>query len=554
MDITSQNTGECSNCSLLMDQCNELREEIKQLSNKIDSLTKHIYGNSESCIAKSVQCEIITQNNECSTTSVATQCNTVDPESLIMSSPNKTLTTSDSTLNSDYLQVNPDKTFNSSNIETLMRIFLDGTSSNTDVFNNSLSIPSHIQPFSVFTENIFNDFDVASLDKSTTFDKMFQSRHVAYYGDISYGYGDIVHIAKPFSDNIYLCEILTHLKTSMPNLKFNSALVTKYRDGNDHLNYHSDNESEIEKISDIITLSFGESRVIEFRPLSRLGLLSTPSCLKVNNGELFLMTRESQDFFEHSVPRDECTGMRISITLRLIKSPVSPLITSVPSTVQQSVQNVPVSSTPQSFKPTTLYISSSMFSGFKPLKLSSMHQDATVLFYRGATAAQILGKLKQDQTFIGLNPTSVTKIVLMCGTNNVDKILGIPFSHCSSYVESGAVKVNSEVMNETFASIDAIYSFLREWNQNASISIVNILPRISRSRNFVINELNKYLHNLCVNMGNTNFINTERDRNLFTWRSYRRSDYFSKSGSDNVHLNSNGVVRLCKHLKYVMHN
>ena len=266
------------------------------------------------------------------------------------------------------------------------------------------------------------------------------------------------------------------------------------------------------------------------------------------------MTRESQDFFEHSVPRDECTGMRISITLRLIKSPVSPLITSVPSTVQQSVQNVPVSSTPQSFKPTTLYISSSMFSGFKPLKLSSMHQDATVLFYRGATAAQILGKLKQDQTFKGLNPTSVTKIVLMCGTNNVDKILGIPFSHCSSYVESGAVKVNSEVMNETFASIDAIYSFLREWNQNASISIVNILPRISRSRNFVINELNKYLHNLCVNMGNTNFINTERDRNLFTWRSYRRSDYFSKSGSDNVHLNSNGVVRLCKHLKYVMHN
>ena len=556
MDITSQSTGECTNCSLLMDQCNELREEIKQLSNKIDSLTKFIYRNVD-CNAKAVQCDIV-----CSSTSVATQCNSIDLNSSVTNSPNNTLITSDSSVNSESLQVNPDKTFSSSNAENLLRIFLDATSSNTAVFNNSLSIPSHVQPFTVFTENIFNHFNVASLEKSTIFDKMLHSRNVAYYGDTPYRYGNIVHNVRPFSDNKYLCEILTHLKTKLPSLNFNSALITKYRNGNDHINYHSDNESSIELDSDIITLSFGESRLIEFRPISKLGSVSSPSCLKVNNGELFLMTRESQDFYEHSVPRDDSTGLRVSITLRLLKHPVSPLnisqpcvtAASTPASDQLTAQNALNSTTSPSSKPTTLYISSSMFSGVKPTKMSSGHQDAVVLFYRGATVSQILGKLKQDQNFLGLDPELVTKVVLMCGTNNVDKVLGIPFSQCSSFASSNAVQYNSEVMNETFSSIDAIYSFLRTWNPTACINFLNILPRISKSRNLVINNLNQYIHNLCVNMGNTMFINTERERNLFTWKSYRRNNYFSKAGSDNVHLNSDGVVRLCKHLKYLVHN
>ena len=44
----------------------------------------------------------------------------------------------------------------------------------------------------------------------------------------------------PFSDNKYLVDILAKVTSLMPELKFNSVLITKFRDGTDNLSYHSD--------------------------------------------------------------------------------------------------------------------------------------------------------------------------------------------------------------------------------------------------------------------------------------------------------------------------
>ena len=160
-------------------------------------------------------------------------------------------------------------------------------------------------------------------------------------------------------------------------------------------------------------------------------------------------------------------------------SPVSQIIHPVNSPSTHAHQNSP--------KPTTLYISSSMFSGFNSSKLSSLSQNAVVLFYRGATIAQILGKLKQDPDFNKLDPSLISKIYVLCGTNNIDKILGIPFSHCSSFINLDSVQCNQELLNQACSSINDIYQFLHAWSYNAKINFVNIRPRISRSRNVTIN-------------------------------------------------------------------
>ena len=343
----------------------------------------------------------------------------------------------------------------------------------------------------------------------------------------------------------------------MPEYNYNSVFLTKFRNGEDFLSYHSDNEPEICSKSHIITISFGASRTIKFRP-KNYGMTPTPIELQVNHGELYQMSRESQDIFQHSVPKNDSTDLRISVTLRLIQ----PLkVHSTPSeitphsqcneTPSTSAATIPPST---SSRPTVLYVSSSMFSGLDSSKLSTASQNATVLFYRGASVEQIHTRLKIDPIFLELHPKSVSNIFVLCGTNNVDGILGIPFSHCSKLINMQDVQQNNDLLTKTMSGCNLFHQFLRSWNPDAAINFVNLLPRTSRCRNVVINQLNNNLNIFCNSSYNTNFISTELDRKLFTWDSYRRNDYFSNSGTDNVHLNRKGVIRLSKHLKYLAHN
>ena len=195
-----------------------------------------------------------------------------------------------------------------------------------------------------------------------------------------------------------------------------------------------------------------------------------------------------------------------------------------------------------------------MFSGLNQSKLSSNSQNAAVLFYRGATVEQMLTRLRQDPKFLALDSKSINKIYIMCGTNDVDKVLQIPISHCSTLINNGCVNQNLNSLNKTFSDFNTMHKFLRDWNPDSVINFINILPRISRCRNLVINQFNNYLKSLSSKSNNTKFVSTESDRHLFVWQSYRRNDFFSSSGTDNVHLNRDGVVRLSKHLKYLAHN
>ena len=88
------------------------------------------------------------------------------------------------------------------------------------------------------------------------------------------------------------------------------------------------------------------------------------------------------------------------------------------------------------------------------------------------------------------------------------------------------------------------------------INLINILPRFSCVRNSVINYLNMFINDLCYrNPYYMNYVNTEASRNLFSNKEgYRKDEYFNQRGTDNVHLNILGIVRLGKHLKYLAHN
>ena len=155
----------------------------------------------------------------------------------------------------------------------------------------------------------------------------------------------------------------------------------------------------------------------------------------------------------------------------------------------------------------------------------------------------MLSKFKKELRRKDIDPASVTKVFILTGSNNVDLILS-----------------DSTIwrFNKTMDDISKLITFVHNWAMNASVNMLNLLPRKFRDRNVVINDINNYLHKLSHKFVYFNFVNTEVNRYLFaTADGFRKDYYFTQSTDkipDNVHLNDLGVERLGKHLKYLAHN
>ena len=105
-------------------------------------------------------------------------------------------------------------------------------------------------------------------------------------------------------------------------VRFNSVLVNLYRDGDDAMGWHSDDEPELGPEPLIASLSLGGERrfVLKHRrrPENRLALL-------LKHGSLLLMSGETQRNYRHALPRTrKPVAPRINLTFRSI-SPKHPV-------------------------------------------------------------------------------------------------------------------------------------------------------------------------------------------------------------------------------------
>ena len=438
------------------------------------------------------------------------------------------------------------------------------------------------QPFYEHHQSIFQSFDLSQLDSDTLYTHSFKNRSVAHYGDCAYTYSGGDHPAKPIFENNYLHSVvIPSIKKQFPGLQFNSVMVTRYSDGGQYIPFHSDNESCITPESAIMTISLGDTRNLVFR--SKVGQKMDVS-IPLTHGDALLMSRFSQDFFEHSIPKDFTRKLRVSITLRQI-SEATPLLNNSQSSIsepthpltysalvsfglEQSPEQHSVQSTPENHvnltsesshsncerKSTTVYISSSMFSHLDAKRLCSKSQDAYVFSYRGATAKNMHDRFKTDKRHSEIDPQTVDRIFLLCGTNDVDNIVDSP-RHMRNKLLNHPKQDNLEALTDTFNHIEDFVKHLHQWAPHAAIRLVKVLPRESRVRNEVITKINSYTDGLVGKFDYVKQSEIEKDRFLFANKNgFRKSGFFSDNGSDNVHLNHNGIIRLANHLKYTAHN
>lgn len=138
----------------------------------------------------------------------------------------------------------------------------------------------------------------------------------AWYGDKG---SDYQYSGTRFSPNDWTPELLM-LKTKIEkytNTGFNSVLVNCYRDGQDSVAWHSDDEPELGQDPVIASLSLGESRAFHLRHKTNKVLPTTK--IDLTAGSLLIMQGTTQHYWQHQVPKTKkrCHE-RINLTFRYI--------------------------------------------------------------------------------------------------------------------------------------------------------------------------------------------------------------------------------------------
>ncbi len=139
-------------------------------------------------------------------------------------------------------------------------------------------------------------------------------RLCAWYGDegVAYRYSHTMHRAEPWIPAIRDLRDALHERLG---LRFNFVLANLYRDGNDTLGWHADNEPELGPFPCIASLSFGASRRFCMRQRAKEDRAS----ITLESGSLLLMWGASQRDWQHCVPRSRgLVEPRINLTFRSV--------------------------------------------------------------------------------------------------------------------------------------------------------------------------------------------------------------------------------------------
>jgi alkylated DNA repair dioxygenase AlkB len=165
-------------------------------------------------------------------------------------------------------------------------------------------------------QNIISEIEWRQ-DQITMFGKTHPiPRLTAWYGDpnISYQYSNIKMTSTPWS--ITLLKIKEQLENDH-QLKFNSVLLNYYRDGKDHMSFHSDDERELGKNPTIASISLGAKR--KFVLKHKFNKSKEQFTIELEDRSLLIMSGELQNFWNHKITKAlKENNPRINLTFRTI--------------------------------------------------------------------------------------------------------------------------------------------------------------------------------------------------------------------------------------------
>ena len=148
------------------------------------------------------------------------------------------------------------------------------------------------------------------------FGKDMKEPRLSYFmGDKSYTYSNI-NLPKRTWDPTIL-DLKNRIEELNLKYRFNSALLNLYRNGDDSMGWHSDDEKELGGNPVIASLSVGATRRFQIKPKVNGGKMKS---IDLHHGTLLIMKGEMQHFWKHAIPKQKgLNEARINITFRDIK-------------------------------------------------------------------------------------------------------------------------------------------------------------------------------------------------------------------------------------------
>ena len=198
------------------------------------------------------------------------------------------------------------------------------------LFDEPLMQPQELLPHdgsALYQPGFFKSVDSERMFRSIMDETPWEARHIilfgkevpqprlaCWYGDLAYSYSGITLDPRPMTPT--LLEIKQRCEEAT-STQFNSVLVNLYRDGQDSMGLHADDEPELGSEPVIASVSFGAER--NFRLRHRL----TKELQQVSlaSGSLLVMSGLSQACWMHDIPKTKkFVEPRINLTFRYINS------------------------------------------------------------------------------------------------------------------------------------------------------------------------------------------------------------------------------------------
>ena len=195
--------------------------------------------------------------------------------------------------------------FDQDRISNLLR--KDGT---VNYYRNVLTHNEANRYFDLLLQNI-----LWRNDEAVIFGKhIVAKRKVAWYGDSDYLYT----YSNTTKQALVWTKELSDLKQKVEEVtrtKFNSCLLNLYRNGDEGIAWHSDDEKPLGENSIIASLSFGAERKFSFKHKHTKQTIS----VVLEHGSLLIMKDATQTNWLHSLPKSKkITRPRINLTFRTI--------------------------------------------------------------------------------------------------------------------------------------------------------------------------------------------------------------------------------------------
>ena len=141
-------------------------------------------------------------------------------------------------------------------------------------------------------------------------------RLTVWYGDPQMEYPLFGNNARPLPWTPELLKIKNRIEP-LAGVIFNGVLLNYYRDGNDSVAWHSDNDGVPGKNRIVASVSFGQPRNFDIRNKDDHALKYS---IKLENGSYLLMKGDFQDQWEHRIAKStRPMRARINLTFRILK-------------------------------------------------------------------------------------------------------------------------------------------------------------------------------------------------------------------------------------------